>query len=71
MRKEYEKILAGAKKVIAEVDKSYGEVFGRSYGGMVEKYRCEDADSILVTIRSRPIPARASRDGPSKQTAQT
>ena len=39
MRKEYEKLLNDSKKVIAEVDKSFGETFGRSYGGMVEKYR--------------------------------
>ena len=48
MRKEYEKLLNGAKDVIKEVDKSYGETFGRSYGGLVEKYRCDDADSLMV-----------------------
>lgn len=35
-------------KVAAEVDKEYGEHFGRSYG-LIEPYRCEDAEAIIVT----------------------
>lgn len=39
-------------KKIEEVDAEYGKLFGRSYGGMVESYRCEDADAVLVTLGS-------------------
>lgn len=41
-----------AKEVIENVDKEYGKRFGRYYDGMIEKYRCEDADSIVVTMGS-------------------
>jgi pyruvate ferredoxin oxidoreductase beta subunit len=51
-----------AKKIIAEVDKSYGETFGRSYGGMVEKYRCEDIETLLVTMGSITTAARRAVD---------
>ncbi len=39
-----------AKKVIREVDESYGRVFGRSYGGLVECYRCSDAKYHVVSM---------------------
>ncbi len=37
-----------ALKVTAEVDAEFGRQFGRSYG-LIEPYRCEDAEAILVT----------------------
>jgi pyruvate/2-oxoacid:ferredoxin oxidoreductase alpha subunit len=37
-----------ALEVIAEVGAQFGRRFGRSYG-LVDPYRCEDADAILVT----------------------
>ena len=39
-------------EVIEEIDGSFEEKFGRSYGGMVERYRCEDAEVILMTLGS-------------------
>ncbi len=41
-----------AGKIIREVDKRFSEAFGRSYGGLVEAYRCEDADFIVVSLGS-------------------
>ncbi len=41
-----------AKKVIEEVDESYGKVFGRRYGGLVECYKCDDADYVMVLMGS-------------------
>ena len=41
-----------ALKLIEELDKVYGEKFGRSYGGAVEEYRCDDADYVIVTLGS-------------------
>lgn len=38
--------------VIHEVDREFGEVFGRSYHGMTESYRCEDAEAVLMTLGS-------------------
>ncbi len=39
-----------AKKVIREVDESYGKVFGRRYGGLVQCYRCSDAKYHAVAM---------------------
>ncbi|RLE66402.1 MAG: pyruvate ferredoxin oxidoreductase [Thermoprotei archaeon] len=39
-----------ARRVIIEADKEFEEIFGRSYGGLLEKYRCEDADVIIVMM---------------------
>jgi len=35
-----------------EIDRDFGESFGRSYGGQVEEYRTEDAEILLVTSGS-------------------
>ncbi|WBW94670.1 transketolase C-terminal domain-containing protein [Oceanirhabdus sp. W0125-5] len=37
---------------IEAVDKAFGEKFGRYYGGLLEEYRCEDAEVILITTGS-------------------
>lgn len=37
---------------IKSVDSEFKKKFGRSYGGVVESYRCENADAILVTLGS-------------------
>ncbi|MDR3592732.1 MAG: transketolase C-terminal domain-containing protein [Negativicutes bacterium] len=42
--------LAAAK--IRQVDQDFADIFGRKHGGMVEAYRCEDAEVILVTLGS-------------------
>ena len=54
--------MENAKKIIPEVDKEYGRRFGREYGGLVEKYRCEDADLILITMGTMGSEARISVD---------
>ncbi|MEG0779251.1 MAG: pyruvate ferredoxin oxidoreductase [Oscillospiraceae bacterium] len=41
-----------AAEKIKEIDKEFGETFGRSYGGMLEAYHCDDAEAILVTLGS-------------------
>jgi pyruvate ferredoxin oxidoreductase alpha subunit len=61
-RQLHEEIMQDAKKIIAEVDKSYGKTFGRSYGGMVERYRTNDAESLLVTMGSTTTAARRAVD---------
>lgn len=37
------------KEVFPKVEKEFEEIFGRSYGGMVEEYRAEDAEYLLMT----------------------
>jgi len=57
-RYEICKAMERAKGVIEEVDKEYGKMFGRYYDGMVEQYRCEDADAVMVTMGSMTGTAR-------------
>ncbi len=38
--------------VIRDVDQEFGEKFGRKYYDMVEEYRCEDAEVVLVALGS-------------------
>lgn len=37
------------KEVFPKIEKEFEEIFGRSYGGMVENYRTEDAEYVLMT----------------------
>jgi pyruvate ferredoxin oxidoreductase alpha subunit len=46
------KAMEKAKKVIQEIDEHYEAVTGRSYGGLVEPYHCEDAQHIIITLGS-------------------
>lgn len=41
-----------AKAVIERVDEEFGQIFGRSYGGLIENYRMEDAEIALVAMGS-------------------
>lgn len=54
--------MQNALGVIEQVDKEFEKAFGRSYGGLVEEYRCEDADTILVTMGSMTGTAREAID---------
>jgi len=55
--------MENAKKLIPKIDKEYGERFGSEYGGLVEKYKCEDADLILVTMGTMGSDAKIAVDG--------
>lgn len=61
-RRKLEATLQGAKQVINEVDSSFGQTFGRSYGGLVEEYRCDGAESVLVTAGSMTTACRRAVD---------
>lgn len=47
-----EKDMQNSVSVIEAVDREFAEKFGRSYSGMVENYKCDDADVVLVTTGS-------------------
>jgi len=51
-----------AKEVIKDVDEEWGKKFGRSYGGLIEKYRCDDADTVIVASGAIGAEAHASVD---------
>jgi len=59
--KMHEAMLQG-KEVSRRVDEEFGLKFGRKYG-LVEPYRCEGADLILVTSGSVAGTARVAVDG--------
>ena len=61
-RRKYEEVLQDSRKVIEEAGRGFHETFGRSYGGLVEEYRCEDADSLMVTMGSMTTAARRAVD---------
>ena len=61
-RYQQHEALRRAGEKLAEVDREYGALFGRSYGGMVETYQCEDAEAILVTLGSVAGTARCMVD---------
>jgi pyruvate ferredoxin oxidoreductase alpha subunit len=44
--------LERTKKKFDEIDKEFGEYFGRSYGGQIEEYRLDDADIAVVASGS-------------------
>ncbi len=52
MRLSIQEAMKAAKDVIKEVDLSYGKAFGRSYGGLVECKKCEDADYVIMITGS-------------------
>ncbi len=41
-----------AKEKIVAVDREYKDIMGRGYGGMIEEYKCEDAEVVLVAMGS-------------------
>ena len=66
-RRIYEEILHGAKDIIKDIDEEFGKKFGRSYGGLIERYKCEDVDSVLVTIGSMTTAARRAIDAQQRR----
>lgn len=51
-RHQQQQAMLNAKQVIEQVDGEFGKTFGRSYGGMVEQYCCNDAEYVLVAMGS-------------------
>jgi len=48
MRYQIQQAMESAKSVILEVEREFHKIFGRSYG-LVEAYRCEEAELVVVT----------------------
>jgi len=54
--------MEAAKKVIEEVDREFEKHFGRSYGGLIDCYRCEGADYYVVLMGSWAGDAKTATD---------
>jgi pyruvate/2-oxoacid:ferredoxin oxidoreductase alpha subunit len=61
LRYMIQKAMEDARDVVKQVDAEFGEHFGRSYG-VVQPYRCEDAETILVTSGTVASTTRAVID---------
>ncbi len=48
LRHKHMSAMERAKAKFERIDKEFEEIFGRSYGGLVEEYRMDDADAVLV-----------------------
>jgi pyruvate/2-oxoacid:ferredoxin oxidoreductase alpha subunit len=54
--------MENAKRLIPEIDKEYGRHFGLQYGGLIDKYRCEDAELIICTMGTMGCEAKIAVD---------
>ncbi len=61
-RKGHLEAMVKTLDVIEEVDKKFAKSFGRSYGGAIEEYKCDDADIVLVAIGGMTGTARDAVD---------
>lgn len=66
-RYKHLKAQQAALQVIEEVDREYGELFGRSYGGAIEEYRMEDAEYAIITTGSMSGAAKDMVDAKRKE----
>lgn len=58
VRYQTEESTQNAKSVILEITKDFEKMFGRNYHGLIEEYRADDADAILITIGTVTSTAR-------------
>lgn len=61
-RRKHLEAQQAALEVIEEADAEYQRITGRTYGGLVENYRCDDAEYILVTMGSMTGAAKQAID---------
>lgn len=61
-RASHLKAMQNALPVIDAIDLDFEHHFGRSYGGAIDTYRCDDAELVLVTIGSATGTAREAID---------
>ena len=50
IRKNMQDSAENAKKLIPKIAKDWKKKFGRYHGGLIEKYRCDDAEYILLAM---------------------
>ena len=43
---------SNVREAVREAEERFEKIFGRHYTGLVEKYKCDDADFVLVTLGS-------------------
>lgn len=66
-REDHLKCMQNAKKVIQAVNDEFAEKFGRNWGGLIDTYRMEDAEYVLVTMGATTGAARVVVDAYRKK----
>lgn len=56
------KSMEEAKNVIEDVDTEWEKLTGRSYGGLIDSYKCEDAEVAIITVGSSAGDAKEAVD---------
>jgi len=59
--------MENAGRLIPEIDKQYGKHFGFEHGGMIEEYKCEDAELILLAMGTIGREAKVAVDNLRKE----
>jgi pyruvate ferredoxin oxidoreductase alpha subunit len=62
MRYQLDRAVEHSREVIVEVDREFEKAFGRSYGGLIDTYRMEDADFAMLTLGTATGLARRTVD---------
>ena len=59
--------MENAKQLIPQIDREYSKLFGFEHGGLIEKYKCEDANLILLTMGTMGSEAKIAVDNLRKE----
>ncbi|TFG56562.1 MAG: pyruvate ferredoxin oxidoreductase [Methanomassiliicoccus sp.] len=62
MRYQLDRAIEHSREVIVEVEKEFAKAFGRSYGGLIDTYRMEDAKFAMLTLGTATGLARRTVD---------
>jgi len=62
IRKDMQNSHENAKKLIPEIVKEWKKKFGRYHGGMIEEYKCDGADHILLAMGAIGSESKVSID---------
>lgn len=62
MRYRLERAIEDSIAVIEDVDSEYGQTTGRRYGGLLDTYRMEDADTAMMTLGTATSTAKVVVD---------
>jgi pyruvate/2-oxoacid:ferredoxin oxidoreductase alpha subunit len=71
LRRRLQEDLVAASATIEEADKAFEPIFGRGWGGVVWKYRMDDAEHALVCMGSIAAESTLAADAMRKQGLRT
>jgi len=67
IRKAMQEAQEKAKELIPKIAEEWKERFGTYHGGLIEKYRCEDADYILISYAALGAESKVAIDKMRKE----